>query len=420
MANRRTTLIALGALVVLVGGPAAMVAYRNIQIAREYEGELRLARSEGLATNSEDFASLIPTADPSDNAAPHYAKLRGLAGSLSDLRSLEQRLTYQPTASALEEAERVVSSSQTALDIAEEATKLPKCWFDRDWSLGAAVLMPELSEMRTLARLLALRGAIAAYRGDAAAALADIARIRTVAAHARSDRTAIALLSGDAMEQIAMNSLAGWAHMHRDQPAYRKALARLIEDLPRPDPKLETRGNLFEALSIIELCSTPEGQAALGLKKEDLPGIERYAALLVNRAEARVKIVRAFRTQRAALDLPPGKRYAKLEAAATELRTAMMAFPTAHKVFFLLMDDTQSKLLDHRETRWEANRQRWRGLVRALEGSQAQAKIKVDDLLSPFDGKPLEYLLKGRQMRLSVSGDERALVVPSDSALAKP
>lgn len=420
MARRRITLLVFGTLAVVIGGPAAMVAYRNVQIAREYEDELRLARKEGLATNSEEFASLIPTADPSDNAAPHYAKLKGLAGSLSDLRSLEQRLTYQPSTVAIEAAERTISGSQTALDIAEEATKLPKCWFDRDWSLGAAVLMPELSEMRTLARLLALRGAIATYRGDAVAALADIDRIRRIAAHARSDRTAIALLSGDAMEQIAMNCLAGWAHMHRDQPAYRKALARLIDELPRPDPKLETRGNLFEALSIIELCSTPEGQTALGLKKEDLPGIERYAALLVNRAEARVRIVRAFRNQRAALDLPPGQRYAKLEAAATDLRTAMMAFPTAYKVFFLLMDDTQSELLDHRETRWEANRQRWRGLVRALEAPRPPAKIKVDDLLSPFDGKPLEYGLKGQQMGLRVSGDERWLLVPSDSALAKP
>ncbi|MCC7433375.1 MAG: hypothetical protein IT363_01725 [Methanoregulaceae archaeon] len=397
MARRRAVVFSVAALAVLFGGPAALLAFRNAQLAREYEDQLRLARTEGLATTGEEFAKLIPTAEPAENAAPNYAKLRGVIRSLPDVRSLDLRLTYQPSELTLEEATQLLATRQPVLDLGEQAVKLPKCWFNRDWSLGAAVLMPEFADMKSLARLFALRGSVAAYRGDAMAALKNIEHLRAVGSHARMEGTAIARLVGESIDQIAMQSLASWAHMHRDQPAYREALARVIENLPRPDLKMETRGNLFEALSIIELCSTPEGLTALGLKKADLPGIERYASLLVNKGEARIRIVKAFRDQRAAIDLPPGQRAAKLQAASSELRAAMMAFPTANMVFFRLTDDSQIGYLDRREPMWEANLQRWRGLIRALEGPQPPAKIKVDDLLSPFDGKPLQYRFDGKQ-----------------------
>lgn len=96
----------------------------------------------------------------------------------------------------------------------------------------------------------------------------------------------------------------------------------------------------------------------------------------------------------------------------------MMAFPTASMMLFMLVDDPKN--LGQRELNWEANLQRWRGLVRALEGPRPPVKIKVDDLLSPFDGKPLEYRFDGKQMKLTVSGDTRSLSFPPDSVFEKP
>lgn len=420
MAKRNRALWVIGGLVALmVASPLILRAYRSAQAAREYAKELELARSEGLPTTGEEFAKLMPEVDPVENAAPLYAKLRGLGGSGADFQSLAAKLTYQAAADVVEEAERRIRGHQAELKIAEDATHLPKCRFDRDWSLGAAVLMPEISEMRSLARLLALRGSLFAHRGDVRSALADIERIRKIADHTRMEVTAIGMLAAESVDQTALTSLAGWGHVHRDQPAYRKALARIIEEWPRPDVKAETRGGLFETLSIIDLCATAEGRAALGLKKEDLPGIERYSALLFDKGEARVTIVRAYRARRAALDLPPGKRHATLEEAALDVQGAMMAFPTANRVFFMLTG-SQSEFLDQRELIWEANLVRWRGLARALEPPRPPAKIKVDDLLSPFDGTPLDYRFDGKQMGFTISGANRTLLIPPDSALAKP
>ncbi|MDD4869875.1 MAG: hypothetical protein PHR77_04885 [Kiritimatiellae bacterium] len=54
----------------------------------------------------------------------------------------------------------------TALDLIKEAADKPACRYDLDYAKGPSMLLPHVSELRSIARLLAVRAKIEAERGD--------------------------------------------------------------------------------------------------------------------------------------------------------------------------------------------------------------------------------------------------------------
>ena len=65
----------------------------------------------------------------------------------------------------------------------------------------------------------------------------------------------------------------------------------------------------------------------------------------------------------------------------------------------------------------------YRALARILSSPQIPDSIDASDLLSPYDGKPLQYKYRNRQIVLSVSwptddtGEPVRLKIPSDGVL---
>ncbi len=420
-------MIGIGALVLAIGIPVAVTKYHAWQDEAAYQEQLRLARQEGLPTNAAEYAAIIRPAEPAENAALIYRRLAGTMRGYPDFSKLDLALTFHATPQTRSEAKQALVKYKSALDLADQAVVLPRCWFDRNWAMGAAVLFHEFADMKAVAKLLALRGSVAANEGRSEDAIAEAKRIFTISKHLREEPHEIARLVSESVSVIAKRSLAGWAYTHRDQPEYRLALVKSMDELPKPSLKEEHRNLLVDALSMIELCSTREGREELGLKEDDLPhGAEMIFPLLLSQSKARAEIVRAARASWAALELPPSKRKEAFETATHDLYTAMLAFPTALSIYEQLSSGNLFSRTVNRELNWEAGRQQYLALARALEGPKPPASIKTNDLLSPFDGKPISYKFDGKQIVLSVSGYMRyspdgptpvVLKVPPDNAL---
>ncbi len=419
---RRRTWLWLGVgFALVVATPWAVISYRSRLEAAEYREQLRLARAEGLPTTAEEYIAYVPTAKPEENAAPIYRKLRALTVGSEEVSKLDASLTFHPTMQDEAAARATLERLKPWLGLADQATRLPRCWFDREWR-GSATLFPEYARMKDAARLLGLRGTLAAAHGDSLAALQDARRILMIAKHAGEEPHAIARLVRESIYLIGLRHLAGWAYSHRGAPAYRSALEQAVEEFPKPNLNDEDRAALYEVLSVIELCSTQEGQAELGLKPDDISKAENLFGILLSRSKSRINIVKAARAAWAALDRPSKERAVLLTAARQDLYQALLAFPTAARVYEMLTSGGDVDWRATREEMWTAQQQQYIALSRALGGPKTPKAIRTDDLLSPFDGKPLTYRLEDGQIVIQVSGYEGSrllLKMPSDNALGK-
>jgi hypothetical protein len=393
--------------ILAVGIGAALVAVRAAsQDEAAFQEQLRLARAEGLPTTAAEYAALVPKASPEENAAPLYREMGRIAngpiGSKTDVAVVNRELIFHPGAPAVAAAESLIKLHRRQIELAADAAKLPKCWFDRDWRLGAAVLFPEYAQMKSAAKLLAVRGSLAANRRDAEAALADCRGIFAIADHAGQEPHGISRMVREAIYVIGLQNLTYWAFAHRDQSAYRAAIKRAIDAFPRPNVKDEHRDSLFLVLSMIELTSTTEGRTNLGLREEDIGWAEKVIPILKSRADAKPQIVKAMRDKWAALDRPPKDRAALIDKATKDLDKALFAYPTAADIYEKLTSGGDSRF--EREAAWEARKQQYIAALRALDEPRIPTTIRTDDLLSPFDGKPLSYRYDGKQIVISISG----------------
>jgi hypothetical protein len=112
-------------------------------------------------------------------------------------------------------------------------------------------------------------------------------------------------------------------------------------------------------------------------------------------------MVKAYRHYWSALDLPENTRGQVLKSAWDEFEESFVAFPIAAETYSQLGGEGDPNLT--REERWEAQRQLHLALYRALLPTSIPKTIKTSDLLSPFDGKPLQYTFDGKQMTFAVS-----------------
>ena len=123
----------------------------------------------------------------------------------------------------------------TTLDLVRRAADRPGCQFVRDWTRPSiAMPLPEVQNLRQSARLLALAARSESAAGDAAAALADVVRIRRIGMHAASEPTLVCGLVGQAIDTSAL-----------------QVLAEVLSRLGKPDLPL------LDGLSLRDFVATP-------------------------------------------------------------------------------------------------------------------------------------------------------------------
>ena len=386
-----------GIVVAILAAPAVFVKIRGARQTVVYEEELRLARQEGLITNAAEYKATIPPVPVAENAAQFYIRMDEIPGRGDNFSGLHHRILRTPDPLALREARVYLAQKKNLLDLADQAAKLPRCWFDRDWSQGAAVSLEELADLKRGARAIALRGSVAAAEGRTDAAIQDAQRLFTIARHAGEEGHLISRMVMESIYELGIRHLAYSASMHRDEPAYRKALADAIAAYPSPDYRREYSDELYQVLLVLDDLGTVAGRRRVGLPEESRSFWQRFSSPSPDRADAKLKIVKAEREFWAAIGGPTPDPAKAVEARLT--RTRVFSNVPVLQAIFSRENDTVA-LRIHRGS---SRRMKWIALNRALAGSAIPRSIKTDDLSSPYDKRPLTYRFDGKQVEIDVS-----------------
>jgi hypothetical protein len=197
-------LVALAAMFVLAKAVAAGTLL-FIDNAVAAEGRMLRVEAAEIITNALPPA---PTAD--DNAAPLYQRAFATLTADKTLGEEASPLHNPLTADlASPETAAMLERHAATLDLLRRATDKPGCLFDRDWPRPSLdMLLPEVQEMRQAARLLAVAARRAAADGDGEQALADVVRIHRLGMHAASEPILISRLVGQAIDAVALGTLA--------------------------------------------------------------------------------------------------------------------------------------------------------------------------------------------------------------------
>ena len=106
-----------------------------------------------------------------------------------------------------EKLRQFLARQASARTLLLQAAGKPGCYFDRDYGRPSyEILLPELAQLRTAARLLALDARCRADDGRMAAALADVNALFAMAAHASSDPILVSELVAIAIDEMALDA----------------------------------------------------------------------------------------------------------------------------------------------------------------------------------------------------------------------
>ncbi len=380
-----------------------------------FQSQLRLAWADGLPTNGAQLETTIPTASQSENAAPIYRKMgegrkQDALSSYrfqSDIGKANGALLRNPSTTNLEAARKLLQANRSILDLADQATKLPRCWFNRDWSLGMAVLLPEFADMKNAAKLLEVRGSVAASQGDVAGAIKAAREIMVVSRHSEEDGLDLSMLEGESICSAALYELAAECVLHPSVRAYRDELKHALVAEPKPDLVRESRYHLWQMLSTIDLCSTAEGRKKLGMKDDSVGAGVSIISMLLSPPRPKVEIVKADRQFWAALKMPSELMPERVSDAVTKEHIALFGFPLAMKL--LLANSSERGPADPVLTRienWRVRRLPYEAVVRATANGFVARSIRTTDLADADPSNPMEYSYDGKQVSISVVRSE--------------
>ncbi len=364
----------------------------------EHQRQLQLARAEGIPTTGDELRAQIPKVAASENAAPDYVKGVSLTRKVPFKESLPDRLTFTPSEEVVKEAEAALTGNQTRLDLIDDAITYPHCSFDRDWDHSATMLLPEPAAMRAGAKLLVVRGSLAAYRGKSEEAMKDFRGILKIANHAREDPGEISNAVGEGIASLAQRALRAWAFKYPQQPSYLSELRSFANSNRPSDHVYGERSNLLFYIDLIKSSQMESGRKELGLREQN-PGT-RFSAILhqfLPQSRGKALIVRGQREFIAALKqgLDPGLG----AVSSKDFDSGFSYFPYVAEI---VNDTGQNRVafLKNRDHALEAQRMLDRALIRILSLSKLPTSYSMTDLISPITGKPLVYTSDGKTIKI--------------------
>lgn len=379
MRRKKHVFVVSGAVLISLALAAlGMQFLRNMEFRREIE----LARKAGIPMSGDEIAAMVPEVAPEDNAALVYAELQDAPAWRTLVKGQLARIGRVPSRARTEDLRDVLDAAADSLSVIDRATDRRECAFARDWSEGAAVVLPEYGRMRDAVRLLAMRSAFAAREGRADDAVADARRIDRVARHAYSDPMIIAMHIGRGIETTGWTLLAGLARAHSNERAYRDALGEALRRPDGADFRKAYAADLFLGLTMADYVETVGGLVKLGVRADQIPDDVKLRMIL--QRGSRVRYIRACREAMTNWD-DPARFDALLRKAADELAR----WPAADRYGLLssLRDG------DWRTSR-EARRLAFVGVLRYLE----QGRADVSGLHHPGTSVPLDVRREGDQL----------------------
>jgi len=146
--------------------------YWRGKLAMEVDAKLQAIRMAGLPTNGKELNAYYPAVPDNENAALVMTQAFALMQNYPDDRSNEVANFKMPTRGQSLAAEQkqllsgYVEMNSAALDKMREAIKLPESRYPVDYTPGPATLLPHLSKLRDLAKIVRYESLLASESGD--------------------------------------------------------------------------------------------------------------------------------------------------------------------------------------------------------------------------------------------------------------
>ncbi|RYG25701.1 hypothetical protein EON82_06150 [bacterium] len=189
------------------------------------------AKREGVPTEWADLRRVAPPIPDADNAAIPYSQAFHALQTASELKGGKFRdlILAIPNGTAkpseVQALKAALVTTAPALTLVKEGSRRPGLYFNRPWEKGAALLFPEYSHARNLARALVLRAMVSNHPAEAADDLRTAARLR---AHLASEPVLIGALVANSIETDVHQ---GVRYLGRRGGAWTAAVAPVLEDL---------------------------------------------------------------------------------------------------------------------------------------------------------------------------------------------
>ncbi|MBS1712807.1 MAG: hypothetical protein JST30_00570 [Armatimonadetes bacterium] len=403
LGTRTFGIVVSGCLAVLVVGGFLAFGWPALRTEADFQVQARLATAEGLPATASAFEAYLPRVADAANAAPSYVALSRLPRLSGDPTKIGQDVLFGDRTAAVKRASSYLTAAVHQLETAEAAVAKPHCRFDRDWSLGVAVLFPEFGPAKSAAKSLLLRGTLSATAGRPLDALQEVKRVQKMAAHFRQEPTRLSQAVAGSLDSSALRQLAMWAYAFRNEPRYREALRGALQSLPEPDLHDWHRFDLVEIMTTIELCKTKKGRDKIGLKDSDLPpsSVANALALAQPPDKGRLEVIKAMRDMWTAIDAAEQDRKLMMDKAENRMYRGLVSFPIAARLYEALSDTELGTTSDPSEER-KAKVILYTAFVRAIE-TPSGSPVKVEDLRSPYDGKPVSVKRSGDSIEVELS-----------------
>jgi len=394
---------AIGCGSLFIAAVFATMAYRAardrsdaIRERTDLASQLRLARADGLPTSIDELTPSLPSPRDDENAALIYRQIQSSSGTSAKVAEAERELLFQPSATHTRQADELLMKNRDTLNLVDRASALPRCAIDNKLGLG---VMPaqEYSAMETTARLLALRGSLAAAEGRSSDALHDSREIFAVSRQARGEGFWFPIITSDFVYSFGLYQLALWSYLYPETTGYRRALEMAANDWPKARIKAINRDQCADLLYAIDHAGLKDAEEAK-LRSPSWASI--FGTKLPNPVRAKGEVIAAERMIWACLNGRWEERLLKVGEAKDAIKLALAAFPKTSEIAEIFVRNKDRFLYDYFS---DVQRIQFIALARALKKRPFPKNFTFEDLKSPFDGKPVTCRFDGKRLMIAVS-----------------
>lgn len=185
-------------------------------MSKKLEKNRKLAQKAGLALTVEDFVALLPKTTAEDNAEKDY---RAAIKFVQSRKPLIQSLTNgtrngvpardaKAIAMTDSETRAALNELQPMFEAVAKGASKPHLNWNRDWSLGPALLLPEMAEIKQIVKLVCIRAKFRAKHDNAPGAIADYRSAAAICRQVDEEPLLISALVRLACESIVLTSIS--------------------------------------------------------------------------------------------------------------------------------------------------------------------------------------------------------------------
>ncbi len=198
-------------------------------LSTSYDEARTKAGHDGMPLSASELTT--PSVPDAENAGTVYKQIVELltANPVPDTSIiLHLNGRRMPSAGQLAAARDELALHSDVMALIHKAAKLPKCHFDRDYSLGADLLYPEWGKMNKGVRMLSAESTIMLADGEPLDAIANDAVIFAIARHAASEPDVVCNETAIVYDRLALYGLEKILYKTGEQPDIAETVEKCV------------------------------------------------------------------------------------------------------------------------------------------------------------------------------------------------